>query len=352
MSEYLQRIHTFVTSVTKRADVAWVGRNRPISLGVLIGRWSLTLILGWMSCVGLQAQDVASYRHYPSNYHLINPAASGMNGHVIMLNYINRWNSFPGNPQTFTGAYNGPASEKIGLGAMVISDNLGSLNRTSGQLSYAYRFNIEDTKVSFGLSTGIEKYKLQASALLGSGIDPTDPLIIQAAGGYTVFDASFGVHAKLPDGFQLGLAIPNLIRTRVDNNSSEELETENTLFKYFVAYAGYRMPLEGYNFDFEPSIQVRNVRNAPFQVDLNLIGYYADEQLIGGFTYTVGGGNGANILLGTRINKVNILYSYGVSFADFQTYNNGSHEVSLRFDLFNPDKVEEVEDERARRRRR
>lgn len=280
----------------------------------------------------LSAQEAGSHQHYKINYHLINPGATGMNGHAIMLNYISRWNSFPGNPQTFTADYNGMVSDKIGLGAMIISDNLGSLNKTAGVLSYAYQFDIEDTRLSIGLSTGYERYKLQASALIGDGLDPGDPIIDQAANGYDVFDAAFGVHVKLPDGFFAGVSLPNLIRTRVDSDASTA-DDENTLFKYFIGYAGYRKEMDEYNFDFEPSLAIRKVRNAPFQADLNLLGYYADDQLIGGFTYTIGGSNAANIILGTRINLMTILYSYGVSFSDFQSYSNGSHEISLKFDL-------------------
>lgn len=291
----------------------------------------ITIFLG-LTIARLSGQEVGSHQHYKINYHLVNPGATGINGHTIMLNYISRWNSFPGNPQTFTADYNGMVSDKIGLGAMVISDNLGSLNKTSGVLSYAYQFDIEETRLSIGLSTGYERYKLQASALVGNGLDPGDPIIDQAANGYDVFDAAFGVHATLPDGFFAGLSLPNLIRTRVDSDANST-EAESTLFKYFVGYAGYKMELDEYNFDFEPSLAIRQVRNAPFQADLNLLGYYADDQLIGGFTYTLGGGNAANILLGTRINLMTILYSYGVSFSDFQTYSNGSHEISLRFDL-------------------
>lgn len=287
----------------------------------------LTLTIGHVT-----AQEAGSHQHYKINYHLINPGATGMNGQTIMLNYISRWNAFPGNPQTFTAGYNGLVSEKIGLGAMVISDNLGSLNKTSGVLSYAYQFDVEETRLSIGLSTGYERYKLQASALVDQGLDPNDPIIDQAAKGYDVFDAAFGVHAKLPDGFFAGVALPNLIRTRVDSDGSAA-DDENTLFKYFIGYAGYRKELEEYNFDFEPSLAIRKVRNAPFQVDLNMLGYYADDQLIGGFTYTIGGGNSANIILGTRINLMTIMYSYGVSFSDFQSYSNGSHEISLKFDL-------------------
>lgn len=281
----------------------------------------------------IEAQETGAHQHYKINYHLINPGATGMDGHQIMLNYISRWNSFPGNPQTFTAGYNGLVSEKIGLGALIVSDNLGSLNKTSGVLSYAYQFEIEETRLSIGLSTGYERHKLQASALLGDGLDPGDPTVDAAANGYDVFDAAFGVHAKMPDGFFAGVSLPNLIRTRVDSDASTD-EDENTLFKYFIGYAGYKKELEDYNFDFEPSLAIRKVRNAPFQADLNLLGYYADDQLIGGFTYTIGGGNAANVLLGTRINLMTILYSYGVSFSDFQSYSNGSHEISLKFDLF------------------
>lgn len=291
------------------------------------------------------AQEAGSHQHYKINYHLINPGATGMNGQVIMLNYISRWNSFPGNPQTFTGSYNGLVSDNIGLGAMIVSDNLGSLNKTSGVLSYAYQFDIEDVRMSIGLSTGYERYKLQASALLGPGLDPNDPIIDQAANGYDVFDATFGVHAQMPDGFFAGAALPNLIRTRVDSDADNSAD-ENTLFKYFIGYAGYRMALEDYNFDFEPSLAIRKVRNAPFQADLNLLGYYAEEQLIGGFTYTIGSGNAANVLLGTRINLMTILYSYGVSFSDFQSYNNGSHEISLKFDLSRRENQENTERKR------
>src|SRR5690606_36496297 len=291
----------------------------------------IVLIVG-LSIGSVTAQESGSYQHYKINYNLINPGATGVNGHIIHLNYISRWNSFPGNPQTFTAGYNGMVSDKIGLGAMVISDNLGSLNKTSGVLSYSYQFDIEETRLSIGLSTGYERYKLQASALLGNGLDPGDPIIDQAANGYDVFDAAFGVHAKLPDGFFAGIALPNLIRTRVDSDASSN-EAESSLFQYFIGYAGYRMAMAEYNFDFEPSLAIRKVRNAPFQADLNLLGYYANDQLIGGFTYTLGGGNAANILLGTRINLMTILYSYGVSFSDFQSYSNGSHEISLKFDL-------------------
>ncbi len=280
----------------------------------------------------LSAQEAGSHQHYKINYHLINPGATGMNGQTIMLNYISRWNAFPGNPQTFTAGYNGLVSDKIALGAMIVSDNLGSLNKTSGVLSYAYQFDVEETRLSIGLSTGYERYKLQASALVDQGLDPNDPIIDQAAKGYDVFDAAFGVHAKLPDGFFAGVVLPNLIRTRVDSDGSSA-DNENTLFKYFIGYAGYKKEMEEYNFDFEPSVAIRKVRNAPFQADLNLLGYYADDQLIGGFTYTIGGGNAANVILGTRINLMTILYSYGVSFSDFQSYSNGSHEISLKFDL-------------------
>jgi Type IX secretion system membrane protein PorP/SprF len=37
--------------------------------------------------------------------------------------------------------------------------------------------------------------------------------------------------------------------------------------------------------------------------------------------------------LGTRINKFRLFYSYDIALEDFQKYNNGSHELSISFEI-------------------
>jgi hypothetical protein len=78
-----------------------------------------------------------------------------------------------------------------------------------------------------------------------------------------------------------------------------------------------------------PSLVARSLLNAPFAVDLNLIGSFIQDQLFAGATYRLGGGNGMGILVGAGFEKFNLYYSYDVSFLGFQQYSNGTHEVSI-----------------------
>ena len=71
----------------------------------------------------------------------------------------------------------------------------------------------------------------------------------------------------------------------------------------------------------------------PFLIDLNLKFSFLDEQLVGGLGYTIGDDSKASLLLGTRIDRLRFYYSYDVNIGDFQNHNNGSHELTLVYNL-------------------
>ena len=92
------------------------------------------------------------------------------------------------------------------------------------------------------------------------------------------------------------------------------------------------MEVDDLDFSFEPSVMLRNVRNVPSQIDINLMARFMDNQLTTGLSYRSLGALG--ILLGTQLSmgetsNIQIYYSYDVFFQQFQSYNNGSHEISL-----------------------
>ena len=131
------------------------------------------------------------------------------------------------------------------------------------------------------------------------------PVLADATGGLKLFDAAFGVHGKT-DEFFFGLAAPNLIRARVNKEPAVPNETTTGLFEYFLAYVGYKWEVEDNNFFVEPSIMVKNLRDSPFMVDLNAKLNFFEDQLIGGLTYTLGGGNRFSLLLGTELTNMTI----------------------------------------------
>ena len=276
------------------------------------------------------SQEEGYYRHYLLSPVLVNPAYTGFEDeHHLIFNYNNQWSNFPGAPNTVTGSYNGPVSEQIGLGIMLSSDNAASLTRNRTSLSYAFKFILNELDLSLGLSTTFEQTRLKGTALLQPGINIGDPVLADATGGVKLFDAAFGAHAKYEEFF-FGIAAPNLIRARVNKDPLVDAESTG-LFESFLAYMGYKWQVEDNNFFVEPSIMVKNLRDSPFQVDFNGKIHFFEDQLIGGLTYTLGGGNRFAILLGTELTNFDLFYSYTTSFQQSQAYHSGGHEVSIRF---------------------
>ncbi len=276
-------------------------------------------------------QQEAFSRHYLLNPILVNPGYTGFQDHHnLLFNYNNQLSSWPGAPKTVTASYNGPVNEHIGLGAAFSSDNAASLVTTRTQLSYAYKFILNDFNLSLGLATTFEQNRLKGAALLDPEIDVMDPYLIDATNGTKLFDAAFGVHGSAQD-FYFGLAAPNLIRARVNKEPEVPNETTSGFLKYFLAYAGYKWMVEDNNFYVEPSILVRNLRDSPFMVDFNGKVYFFEDKLIGGLTYTLGGGDRFSVLLGAALTNFDLYYSYTTSFQASQQYHNGGHEVSVQF---------------------
>ncbi len=276
------------------------------------------------------SQEEGYYRHYLLSPILVNPAYTGFEDqHNLIFNYNRQWADFDGGPNTVTASYNGPVGEQIGLGIMLSSDNAASLSRNRTSLSYAFKFILNELDLSLGLATTFEQSRLKGTALLQSGIDITDPVLADATGGVKLFDAAFGAHAKYEEFF-FGIAAPNLIRARVNKDPLVEAGSTG-LLESFLAYLGYKWQVEDNNFFVEPSIMVRNLRGSRFQVDFNGKLHFFEDQLIGGLTYTLGGGNRFAILLGTALTNFDLFYSYTTSFQQSQAYHSGAHEISIRF---------------------
>jgi hypothetical protein len=99
----------------------------------------------------------------------------------------------------------------------------------------------------------------------------------------------------------------------------------------FIVGLGYVYDVENYDLTVTPSIFVKKLRYVPLHVEGNLHLSFYDGQLSGGLSYAYGAENRLGALLGTSINNFNFYYSYNVGFQPFQTYSNGSHELTLGY---------------------
>lgn len=276
------------------------------------------------------AQDEAIFSHYNITPVLINPSVAGFDDtHQLQLNARAQWSGFADAPQTYAAQYNGPLGDNFGIGVGILSETAAQLQRLRAHLNYAFRFDIsEKVKLSAGFSTEYQQVQLDNGVMSSNFIDLGDDVINDFMEGRGVFDASVGVYSSISENTRIGLTFTNLVRSRLSSSTQDQNES---ILKYYIFFASHRMDVEDLNFSLEPSIMVRNTRDVPSQLDINLKAGFLDDALIAGLSYR--SSNTVGLLLGTKLSKFQLLYSYDVFFDEFQRYNDGSHEVSVLISL-------------------
>ncbi|NNE29717.1 MAG: PorP/SprF family type IX secretion system membrane protein [Saprospiraceae bacterium] len=275
------------------------------------------------------AQEEAVFSHYTINPTLVNPATAGMDrdNHHIFLNLRSGWTGFPGSPKTYSLNYNGAVGNMLGLGAMLYSENIAALTRYRAQLSYAIHIESGDYKFGGGVSTEIHRTRVSDNSVTDN---PTlyelgDDLLMEATDGFSEFDASLGFYTRYQDQLYFGVSFPNLVRSRLDN-----IEGLDSQFN-FIAGLGGEFQIPNNKIKIQPSILIRQARNAPLFTDLNMLVSFLNEQLITGLTYRIGGGGNLGFNVGTKYNSIRFLYTYEIFLDEFQNYNGGTHEISINF---------------------
>ena len=275
----------------------------------------------------LRAQDQAVFSHYNINPVLINPSAAGFDGqHQALFNARMQWVGFPGAPRTFMAQYNGPLSRSFGIGIGVLSESAAQLQRLQAQLNYAFRFQVrEDWQLSVGFSTELHQIRLNNDITGSNFFDLGDRIIDANMDGTRFLDAAVGIYGTFKENTFGGIALTNLVRSRLDDlGSSNDRES---FLSYYTFFLGHRFEVEDLNFTLEPSFMMRQIRDVPFQMDFNLKAGFLDDQLLAGISYRSLGALG--VMLGTQVAPFNLYYSYDVCVQRFQQFNGGAHEVTV-----------------------
>ncbi len=306
----------------------------------------IILVVGTIGLSGItsvQAQDYATalkaqsvYNHYPLNLFLLNPAATGMSGNSQMLfNFRNQWAGFDGSPKSLTLGIDGSPANNMGLGAMIYNENFGVANRFLGQLNYAYHFKpSEEIHMSLGLSGAYIQYNLDNEAITDPLHEAPDPIINSAVNGEKYFAADFGFYSEIKGKYRIGFSIPHLVQSKLDDANITSNTPKEEKPVSFTGFLGGIWRLPEYRMILEPSLGIRKISDAPFSTDLNLLAKLMEERLFAGFTYSYNPSwHRIAMLAGVKIDRLGIFYSYDQSYLEFQNFNNGSHELTLTFDI-------------------
>ncbi|NQY10146.1 MAG: type IX secretion system membrane protein PorP/SprF [Flavobacteriales bacterium] len=291
-----------------------------------------TIVIAILSLVPLigAAQQEALFTHSSFNTLEINPAYAGSR-EALSVSALHRsqWVSFEGAPITQNITVHSPfINENFGAGISVLNDAFGPVRRTAFFADFAYRFNVaKDAKLAFGLKAGLNLLTANYADLKLTD-DAVDLVYQSNIENKAVPNLGAGVYYYTPD-FYAGFSIPRMLSgDKTFNNSGNKVGSES---KHYIFISGAIIKMNRL-FDFKPGTIVRVTKGAPVVVDLTAVFEY-DELLWAGLMYrthdALGFLGGVNI---TDQFKFGYAYDWSFGFRT-GTYNKGSHEVLLKYDL-------------------
>ncbi|MFV8348015.1 type IX secretion system membrane protein PorP/SprF [Flavobacterium sp. ZB4P13] len=281
-----------------------------------------------LTCYTGFAQQDAQFTQYMHNTITINPAYAGSRGVMSIFGlYRTQWVGLDGAPETSTFSLNTPLNNSnLGLGVSLINDKIGPTNENtlSADLSYSVPTS-EAFKLSFGIKATANLFNLDVNKL--NPEDQDDPNLQNFNSKFSP-NIGAGVYWH-SDKAYIGLSVPNFIETnRYDNN-------EVAVFKDKINYylmAGYVFDLDSY-IKFKPAILTKMVQGSPLQVDVST-NFMFNDKFVVGVAYRWSAALSA--MVGFQITDgLYVGYGYDRETTNLRNYNSGSHEIFLRFELFN-----------------
>ncbi|MEC4077122.1 type IX secretion system membrane protein PorP/SprF [Myroides odoratimimus] len=277
----------------------------------------------------MQAQQDPQYTQYMYNTNMINPAYAGSRGTLNVFGmYRTQWVGLDGAPKTANVSVSTPLGESgLGLGVNFTNDRIGAMdeNNISVDLAYAIDLNA-DYKLAFGLKGTANLLSVDYTKL--NIHNPTDPVSQENLNNK--FNPNIGAGVYLySDKAYVGLSVPNFLTTdRYDDNDITTMRQK----MHFYLMGGYVFDVSE-NLLIKPAALVKAVSGAPLQVDLTANFLFYDKFTLGGaYRWDAS----VSALAGFQVNdNLFVGYSYDFETTALQRYNSGSHEIFLRFELFN-----------------
>ena len=274
------------------------------------------------------AQQDAQFTQYMYNTININPAYAGSRG-VLSIFALHRtqWVGLEGAPVTNTISINTPFNgTNLGLGVSLVNDKIGPTieNTFSADLSYTIHTS-ETFKLSFGIKATANLFDLDITKL--DPVNISDPALQNIKNKFSP-NIGGGIYLHSNKAY-IGLSAPNFIETN-RYNVNEVVILKEKMHYYLIA--GYVFDLSD-SVKFKPALLTKIVEGAPLQVDISG-NFMINEKFVAGIAYRWSAALSA--MVGFQVsNCFQIGYGYDNETNNLDHYNSGSHEIFLRYELFN-----------------
>ncbi|MFD0796497.1 type IX secretion system membrane protein PorP/SprF [Maribacter chungangensis] len=274
----------------------------------------------------VHGQKEPQYTQYMYNIGSFNPAYVGtVETTELAALYRAQWIDIPGAPRTLRFGANLPLSnETMGLGINIVNDQLGPLSQTYADVSYSYQVKVTDnTKLSFGMDLGGSFLNVDFSK--GTFENPGEPLSLERINKfYPTVGAGLFMYGEQ---WYLGASIPNFLTEGVYNDEVASVVEDRIQFNFI---GGYVFNLSD-QLKFKPAFMINSLGGAPLNINLST-NFLISDIVTAGVSYRVE--NAFSGLAGFQIsNSTFIGYSYDYNTNALGEFNQGSHEVILKFYL-------------------
>ncbi len=272
------------------------------------------------------AQQDAQYTQYMYNTVGINPAYAGSRGALsIVALQRSQWIGLNGAPTTQSLSFHTPlGNSNVGLGVSFVNDEIGPSTEQYLNIDLSYTIRTSDKgKLSFGLKGVANFLNLDINKL-----SPETAADINL-NGYSKFQPNFGLGAYYhTNNFYVGLSTPNVLETKHFDDTTSSVGRERMTY-YLIS--GYVFDLTE-SIKLKPAFLVKQIKGSPLQIDLSANAMF-NEKFILGAAYRLDAA--VSFLAGFQANESLMLgYAYDFDTTNLGSYNNGSHEIVLRYELF------------------
>ncbi|MBK9338588.1 MAG: type IX secretion system membrane protein PorP/SprF [Lewinellaceae bacterium] len=296
----------------------------------------LFLIMAAAAASGL-AQQEHQYTQFMFNKLPINPAYAGARGvPSVTAIYRNQWMGFDGAPKSFLASFNSPfLTPRVGVGVTLSHLQIGFNRDFAGSLAYSYDV-VADEKVSLraGLMGSIRSLSIDFSKAMAD--NPVDDSLESGRTSSIYANVGAGLYFTYDERFYAGFSVPRIYSNSIGINENLPIDFETAKESpHFYGMAGAIIPL-GDDLNLMPALLTKFVKNAPFDVDVNL-NLEINQKVVAGLSYRAGGksaGESIDLLLFWQAHpQFGVGMAYDFSLSDIKDYTAGSIELLFQADL-------------------
>lgn len=287
----------------------------------------LFILLLFCFSANIQAQQDSQYTQYMYNTVVVNPAYAGSRGAMSVFGmHRNQWVGFDGAPKTNTFSIHTPfANSNIGAGLSFTNDQIGPTAENTITAAISYKLKIsEKFMLNFGLNSSTTFFNFYANKL-----NPKDQSDVTLENFKNSVSPNVGIGFYLhSDKSYFGLSAPQLFENYKYDDNELSLNRERINLYFFT---GTVIPISS-AIDFKPAFLAKYLDGAPLQMDLSA-NFLVNQKVTLGAAYRYDAAVSA--LAGFQISEMLFIgYAYDFETTQLQKYNQGSHEIFLRFELF------------------